>query len=59
MNYAGGRKAVQKAEMKSLKLDDLLVAAEAALPIYGELLQQVCDDIGKTHTVEFLKRVTG
>ena len=33
LTETSGRAAVQKAEMKSLKLDDLLVAAEAALPI--------------------------
>ena len=32
LTETSGRAAVQKAEMKSLKLDDLLVAAEAALP---------------------------
>ena len=55
LTETSGRAAVQKAEMKSLKLDDLLVAAEAALPIYGELLQTVCDDIATQHPVEFLK----
>ena len=55
LTETSGRAAVQKAEMKSLKLDDLLVAAEAALPIYGELLQTVCDDIAMQHPVEFLR----
>ena len=51
---ASGRKPVQKAEMQSLELDDLMRAAEGALPFYGELLQNVADELRATHPVEFL-----
>ncbi|EGB02812.1 hypothetical protein AURANDRAFT_68543, partial [Aureococcus anophagefferens] len=47
------RSPLQKAEMQSLTLDDLLSAAEAALPFYGELLQAIADDLA--HPVEFLR----
>ena len=45
----------QKLEMQSLTLDNLLAAAEEALPVYGQLLQSVAEDISKMHPVEFLK----